>query len=310
MREPVAGIGPLGGGGGAPGRGGTSRRCVPSASAIQASLPSIQALARVPATRAIPARGPHAAGGLDEHAVDAAEETNRTVKLSSATPTRADTRVSRALTSAKSPSQARTWSTTWEPEAPSQPPPAWESNHQPGVRACGSATRETNCTRVARCTSPRRPSAMGRPRTARSGVKRNSWPTRWATPARSAASRLAWASATSSANGFSQSTCLPARAAASVIGVWVAGAASRTATVVMLGLGASVASRSPSVGRRAARRVARVRVGVAADEADDVEPGGAAGRGRGPGRRTRCPRRPRRDRSRSGGRGRHVRRGG
>ena len=77
-------------------------------------------------------------GGLLEHAVGAVLEPEpcgeRILGDAGPGPRR---RPGRALTSANSPAQARTWSTTCEPDAPSQPPPASGSNHHGGVRRRG-----------------------------------------------------------------------------------------------------------------------------------------------------------------------------
>jgi len=67
----------------------------------------------------------------------------RTVNESSATSSRADTTLRRALTDANSPSHVRIWSTMCDPDAPSQPPPASRSNHQGGTLVSGSATSGT-----------------------------------------------------------------------------------------------------------------------------------------------------------------------
>jgi hypothetical protein len=50
------------------------------------------------------------------------------------------------------------------------------------------------------------------------------------TPARSAASRMAWPSATEKHIGFSTSTCRPACAAATAIGAWLPEVSTSTAS--------------------------------------------------------------------------------
>jgi hypothetical protein len=149
----------------------------------------------------------------------------------------------------------RTWSTTCDPEAPSQPPPRAGSNHHSGTRAAGSATSGTYCTIVTRRGGPTTPAAMARATVARSGAQRNSWPTRWVTPARCAASCIARADAPSTANGFSHTTCRPAAAAAMVSSACVAGGVAIVTASVPEIASASVSDvHGCSIPRRAARR--------------------------------------------------------
>ncbi len=57
--------------------------------------------------------------------------------------------VSDALTPAKSPRVARIWSISWDPCAPSHPPPAEASAHHDGTTASGSTRTGTCMTQVA-----------------------------------------------------------------------------------------------------------------------------------------------------------------
>lgn len=96
------------------------------------------------------------------------------MKESSATSRRSDTTLRVALTDSSSPSQVRIWSTTCEPDAPSQPPPDAGSNHHPGIRASGSATSGAYETNDANRGTPIAPPAIARAPTDRSGAHRNS----------------------------------------------------------------------------------------------------------------------------------------
>ena len=71
--------------------------------------------------------------------------------------------------------------------------------------------------------SPIAPSRIARPTVARSGAQRNSCPTRCVTPAPPRPRASPRPRRASSANGFSQSTCLPARAAAIAMSACVCG---------------------------------------------------------------------------------------
>ena len=97
------------------------------------------------------------------------------------------------------------------PTRRASPPPASTSNHHArhlGRRGRRRAARTG--TKVAKRGSPIAPSAIARPATARSVAHRNSWPTRCVTPGAARRRRACGARRqSSSANGFSQMTCLP-----------------------------------------------------------------------------------------------------
>src|SRR5262249_20256971 len=97
-----------------------------------------------PETRVMLTAGPHDPADCWSTPCTPDFNENLSVNVSSATPLRSDTTDSAADTSSKSPSQLRTWSTTWDPEAPSHPPPRVGSNHQPGVGAAGLASSGVN----------------------------------------------------------------------------------------------------------------------------------------------------------------------
>ncbi len=182
----------------------------------------------------------------------------RITKVSSAPPSRALTVGSAALTAANSPNHVRSWSTMCEPDAPSQPPPRGPSNHQRGTAASGSATIGTNDTSENVRGSPITPCATARATSARSGDQRNSWPTRCVTRDRSAAASMRVASAASSANGFSHTTCRPDSQASIASAACVSGGVAIVTASTPSSASASVNdAHTTGMPRRSARRCVR-----------------------------------------------------
>ena len=178
--------------------------------------PSVQSVPSVPATRVIPPYGPHARRRLLEHALDTPtreREADRERVLGDARARRHDVERRahrRELAEPRAHLVDDVRARRAEPAAAGA-----ASNHQRGHLGLRDRRRAARTARAWRSAARRSRRRRSRDRRRRARcAQRNSWPTRCVTPARSAASSMRRASAASSANGFSQSTCLPASTAA------------------------------------------------------------------------------------------------
>ena len=112
--------------------------------------------------------------------------------------------------------------------------------------------------KVASRGSPMTPSARSRAASRCPVAHRNSAPTRWTSPASSAASSMVAASAASAARGFSHSTCLPAASACRVSPAWVrGGVAMVTAATPGRARASSIEVRACGMAKRRARSAVR-----------------------------------------------------
>ena len=158
---------------------------------------------------------------------------------------RGDNVASDADTRVISPIVVRTWSMTCVPCAPSHPPPCAASSHHAGTSAAGSLSVGSCSANSMKRGSPIAPDRTVRVSNAWPVANRNSVPSRWTTPAASAARTSSRASARSRANGFSHSTCLPAATASSTTSACACGGVVTATTST-----SSRAERFGAVGRR------------------------------------------------------------